>query len=67
MTTLNTIIEEEKHKLFDHIQKLEHGIQQWNGLNVWEAGEMDDHADLITTAMQRAYEAGREDALQDKK
>lgn len=40
---------ESRTKLFDHIANLEHGLdyfapaKQW----VWEASEMDDHADLI--------------------
>ena len=51
MTTLNTIIEEEK-KEFDNFMLEEYGK--------WKIGRTEAKA-FLTTAMQRAYEAGREE------
>ena len=62
MTTLNTIIEEEKFidAVWDVLKSGSNDLRKQQAiLNLYRQS--------TTTAMQRAYEAGREDALQDKK
>jgi len=64
MTTLNTIIEEEKKKFFDSLDRTAHRIL-YDKMTAKQADELDNKA--FTTAMQRAYEAGRQSVLDEWK
>lgn len=61
MTTLNTIIEEEKKEFKKRFTTYGHGYHLNDRIPPEEA------YDFLTTAMQRAYEAGREELLELEK
>ena len=66
MTPLNTIIEEEKREFekqyYFTFDKYGEHFEMYDPKSA-----ITDLQGFLTTAMQRAYEAGREEALQDKK
>ncbi len=69
MTPLNTIIEEEK-KEFENLSRVlveEKQIEGYGLMRTYTGGATQEQIDFLTTAMQRAYDAGEKKGREEVK